>query len=925
MIASLLWKEYREQRGAWLALTAIGCALIAGFAQLLHSSSSPDFLASRTASLIAAAVLLAWCYGMVSGALLLAGERENDTLLFLDLLPVRRGWLWRAKGLAALCLLVAHVAVVLLVLASLGAAGTVAAAATAVAILLVGGLVGLAWGLFCSARVETVLSAIFRAAGLQSLAVVLAALLFSLLWVLPFSWVDHLSRTSLYVGFAFAMGAVTVVAGASSARIFSLPDRLRLEPDQPAARVRGLLALLWLTVRQLRWFAVVISGVGLMGGLAVYWNPLLAWPVLTLILGVACGVRAFGGDNVSPLLLTEQRLPLAAFGLARVTACALIACAACLLALAGPASRMLPSLLSLQPENTELNSGLLTRLFGDRKLEFLVPAGLFLSLWVLHGFTAGLLGGLLWRRTLIAAVLALVLAAAGVLVWLPSLIGDTLHGWQILGMPTVFALASGLLLPAWAQGGVSGRRRALNLAMALSLAAVWTGAGLWYRAIEVPPVPEEMNVAVWLATLPDPAGDETGRLTRQALLEVGQRRSELNERPTRPLFPQSEGGPPFDFNHQLSHVLNEGWPGGEPELSGWLDRMFDNRWPNELAHAAEGPPGIVLDARQLSEPVRDPLLITGNIRLAAELLAVHGLRQQARGDHRAMAKDLRTGLALTRNLRYRAPGVGWFASRETESTLLFGLLRWMERVRNRREALRATLEVLREHDLRCPRNPDVAAPANYLMALNSMPRPQGWLVLAFRDRRHGATEPDRNVVSAFAFLLQAPWERARQVRIFGWLLAPGRSREVAGYLGWPWDEFPSAFWTSLQDHDATAQTIERARLLQVALRLYRAEKGHEAPSLQALVPQYLSAVPADPLDPTGHAFRYRLSAGETIPMGWTVDPKTGKGRTDGRRIRKGQGILWSVGRDGRDDGGRHSEHSGQTSADWIFLLDPPSK
>src|SRR5262249_7858767 len=117
------------------------------------------------------------------------------------------------------------------------------------------------------------------------------------------------------------------------------------------------------------------------------------------------------------------------------------------------------------------------------------------------------------------------------------------------------------------------------------------------------------------------------------------------------------------------------------------------------------------------------------------------------------------------------------------------------------------------------------------------------------------------------------------------------------------------------------------RRLQVALRLYRAEKGREAPSLEALVPRYLTAMPADPFDPAGHPFRYRVSRGELIEEGWTTNPRTGKAERDRRRVRAGQGLLWSVGRDGRDDGGRRNNGGAffgvDDQSDWVFLLDTP--
>jgi hypothetical protein len=55
----------------------------------------------------------------------------------------------------------------------------------------------------------------------------------------------------------------------------------------------------------------------------------------------------------------------------------------------------------------------------------------------------------------------------------------------------------------------------------------------------------------------------------------------------------------------------------------------------------------------------------------------------------------------------------------------------------------------------------------------------------------------------------------------------------------------------------------RAARLQVALVLYQVEQGKTAPSLKALVPRYLDALPKDPY--SGEDFHYRVSEGEVIP------------------------------------------------------------
>jgi hypothetical protein len=69
-------------------------------------------------------------------------------------------------------------------------------------------------------------------------------------------------------------------------------------------------------------------------------------------------------------------------------------------------------------------------------------------------------------------------------------------------------------------------------------------------------------------------------------------------------------------------------------------------------------------------------------------------------------------------------------------------------------------------------------------------------------------------------------------------------------------------------------------------------------------------LPADPF--SGQPFRYRVSAGETIPWNkWSDDESAS------RTLAPGTGIVWSVGPDLRDDGGMAHQARG-----WVLRLPP---
>jgi hypothetical protein len=88
------------------------------------------------------------------------------------------------------------------------------------------------------------------------------------------------------------------------------------------------------------------------------------------------------------------------------------------------------------------------------------------------------------------------------------------------------------------------------------------------------------------------------------------------------------------------------------------------------------------------------------------------------------------------------------------------------------------------------------------------------------------------------------------------------------------------------------QAINRLMIIELALRQYRSATGAWPETLNELAPKHISRVPIDPFDPEGHALRYVRTA-------------------DGY-------LLYSVGYDGDDDGGRPPaiQAGSNTYIDW---------
>ena len=91
------------------------------------------------------------------------------------------------------------------------------------------------------------------------------------------------------------------------------------------------------------------------------------------------------------------------------------------------------------------------------------------------------------------------------------------------------------------------------------------------------------------------------------------------------------------------------------------------------------------------------------------------------------------------------------------------------------------------------------------------------------------------------------------------------------------DPFVGLEFSRTRINDARDLMGDRALMLQLALRAYQLENGAYPPKLDALVPKYLNAIPADPFG-GGEKLRYQSDS-----------------KTYG---------LWSIGPDGRDDGGQ---------------------
>jgi hypothetical protein len=824
-------------------------------------------------------IVLSWTYGLICGAMLLAGEREVGTLSFLDALPGLRWRLWSAKCLAGLLLVFAQIALVIVVAAAAHLFANGFEAAWTLNGMIWSGLYGFAWGMLFSSFGRSVMNMILLALAAQFAAVFVTSLLAGFLAALatiasgkPAG--DDAIRFWGPVGAGVALLTIAP-ALAGSAFLFTRVDRGRLQPLRTTAvrarkpRSPGWLVLFWLTWRQARGFALGMMIFGLVVGFLIPTLGPLAWPAATLLVGILCGATAFDDEQQGPFrYLGDQRLPLIHLWIVKVSVRLAVA-------LAATALMTMPSMILVL-----FNSQALSRTFAG----LVITSGpvLFLTMGLVYGFCVGVLCGLLFRSILASALFALILSLLLALIWLPSLLASGLHTWQALGPPILLLASTPLLLRPWAAGRIASWTTAARFTPFLALIGLWIAGGLWYRVLEIPNVPEQVDLEAIRATLPTEKDNKAGELVRSACAGF----YGLSEKPL---------VTPEGIREQAKNVLDHGWSGADAQLAAWLDKASAEAWVGMLKEASDLPPGMVEDMRNLAYVGYRP--VVENSKEITVVLAAHGLQRQAAGDDEAFVENLRLGLSLSLAMRHRAPILDVVRGRENEVLLLKGLDRWLERLHGRPDLLHQALDVLSKYADATANSDEDQDLMNNLLILNCIKDPLPWLQYALSVVNKGALKPDSDVQAearwASAALL-APWEHERQqriLRVIFWGDEAQRRGAAWSNNGGPLMWF---FYIRGEPNKLANVALERAGLLKLALRWHLADNGKPAETLDALVPKYLASIPLDPYG--GAPFRYRLSRGEEIALpsdssdALPAAPST-------RMIPPGQGVLGRAGQE----------------------------
>lgn len=467
MLLTLVWKECREHGPAWVVLFVLGFILIFGMDRpFVRDQMLPGLLGA---------------YGLLVGAMMLASDREGQTLEWLERLARSNADLWRTKIIVGAGLILAQAFALCLLYVLRDAFFREAAEVIhsypltlyAATIPLVYASLGLASGLVVSARSHSVMLSLLK-----------AGLLLFAVWF---------SMTPIYFCLGEEMGLLGQVAMASglllwSRRRFCWPDRLRLHLPSDQPRVRPWLAMSWLWWRQNALSAGFILGLALsLGFLLLPQSFTLGWVLASALIGLACGFLVWLPDQrLGRMYLADQRAPLKPVISLRFTLTLSLALLAFLIMLLGTLLRA-----AVQIETNKIDSLWSGAMFSKVLLTSLCA---MLLAWSLAQWVTVLTDQVL---TTLAASLGLLMAI--LFFWMPTLVVDSIQFISIDWRPlaAVGGLTALLLITAmrWVAPWLQARHRSwwhvAKAALVLLLAAGYSAGFFAYRAIEPPDEPWE--------------------------------------------------------------------------------------------------------------------------------------------------------------------------------------------------------------------------------------------------------------------------------------------------------------------------------------------------------------------------------------------------------------------------------------------------
>lgn len=944
MILTLAWKEYREHRSIWLTMLVVTGLM----AYLLAPLIAPRDATMTQSGVMGIIVLgMAAAYGVVCGSMMLAGEAENGTLVFLDIFLGRRGLLWWWKFLVGAFLAASEglaVGVVLYFMKQtpptwlpifLGQGAQTIRDANArlvvgpefwLAVLPLVTLEAYAWGMLGSSMARLVLSG-------AAIAAMIAApfLLIALLTPAPAS----LFLRIIGVGAAVAVSCVAFMAQSRDVALGPPPkredgpepkwveevwddlDAYEPEPVMPSAQAARA------TPQAARYVELEpepadypafrrtdIRPEATADDADSPWQVLWwltfqqAWAVFAIMAGASLFLGIFmpsSGQVLWPLTTL-------AIGIACGTA-------------------------TFAPEQSE------------RSHQFLAaghfPLSLFWIVKTVFWFGAALTAALIAGGGILLSVLARSLpefAPRGGQAPVGADFGtlrDELGPLLFFGMWLIYGFCVGQVFVLLCRKNI----------LAVLISAVVSGAavGIWLPSllcrgmngwqVWLPPI--VMLAGTWFLIRSWAAGRIKERRPMAFLIGVGA---------------MGLAWLGMQLAYRTWSIPNVGEPMDRPEFRASIALANDNRggqriqealtefengpWLASLTQAVKLPVGVV-ETPPSSGPSPLPRYLDPAGKMGDKLtrlaeVAWDDARPGAAFDH------ITQMLVLSRNLRNKAPESAYLLGVSIEESALRALNGWLARNKPSAALVKRALAELTRHAAETPPALDCVRTECY--------RSGGMVNVAVSWTFYSGIEGHGRVregwlAGAIALSLELPWEEERKLRLWqavwggllrgaetphwempedfgkldvgkevtrqilrGWLpdaKNPSLTRErLAALLDQSWLADPRLFAPVMPLRAAGTRARYRvdACRLSLALGLHQLQEGKNAKNLTDLVPRYLAELPVDPY--SGKSFQYRISDGERIE-------KAAGDIADGPRrlVDPGQGILWSIGPDRADHGG----------------------
>ena len=877
MYARLWWKEARLFWPIWLTL---GVAAL-GVQRLILWFDFPRMLIP---------VSLSWSvlYAFAVGAAAFAGEREANTLAFLDTLPVGRKMLWTSKVSFAL----ATTLVLALVLAALGISGTVGRDAPYAIAPIFGTFVpllveALAWTVFWS----VVLGAALQSAVLGLATVGLLNLLLN----------DNVSETTVLAGTiriglagcALWLSLVVFTRGPRPERA----RRLRATNARAASPFGGLRScsgrLAWETARESRTIWMLLAAVGfgfpLLPMFGRWHSEAVFWTVLGILAVLLAGVGVFG-----PASRTRSYRFLAYHGVGpgTVWTTRVVVWVAVMAVFLVPTALMIVQEWRWRPDQRD---------------------ALWLGFLIVDAFVIGLFCGQVFRRNITAWVVA---CLALIVLGLPQtgLAQDKLIPLKGLVLFPILVLG---VSRAWTgdwMNDLRGAPRWLRLGALMATAgAILVASYIGYRGWSVPDIGRPfVTVAPSIAPV-SVSTDQDAAADYEAIFVA-----------TRELKPAGR------VAHLVTKAVVEGWDPERDPAAGWWEERRGVVEP--LRRAAEKPMATFPRAE-------DPNSIHGRVfRMGPPifLLGLDSAERRSRGDLAGAWDDLRAAFRITAQISRGGSLAEMSIALESRNQVLQWALAWSSDPRQTPALLRSALADFRALP---PLEPfEESIKAEYALIDRTFRGAERDLGLWSQIVLEGGWPP---YLRALPWVMLAPsWERERARRVLNLVFADqlelARLEPVGqrlrrptippAELNWYIESTPLAqgFW---RRGDAVFQSRHQDLLLGraleqvLALRIWQLEHGGKYPSsLESLVPDLLPSLPSDPYN--GIPFRYRPSEGQKLlPLGWSGLVGTVTGETSrSRPTAPGQWLLYSVGPNQIDNAARTDYETFPASSDLIFPL-----